>query len=95
MRFATLTEHLGASAIESCMSLIAFLPILYGLSKNITTIPIFGRVPHALVWFTLLWALLGTVVLAGAGRRLPGLEFQNQLAEAALRKVVVQPPCVL
>lgn len=35
---------------------------------------------------TILWALFGTIGLALIGIRLPGLEFQNQMVEAAFRK---------
>ena len=38
---------------------------------------------------TIVWALLGTAGLALIGIRLPGLEFQNQLVEAAFRKDLV------
>ncbi|MEN0000291.1 MAG: SbmA/BacA-like family transporter, partial [Pseudomonadota bacterium] len=46
-------------------------------------------VPQALVWAAILWSLFGTVLLAVAGIRLPGLEFKNQRVEAAYRKELV------
>ena len=36
-----------------------------------------------------MWSLLGTVVLAAVGIRLPGLNFRNQRVEAAYRKELV------
>ncbi|MEM1378620.1 MAG: peptide antibiotic transporter SbmA [Pseudomonadota bacterium] len=89
MRFAGIMEGLGVSAIDAVMTLIAFLPILWGLSQFVPEIPIFGAVPQALVWAAILWSLFGTVLLAVAGIRLPGLEFKNQRVEAAYRKELV------
>lgn len=89
MRFATVMESLGVSLIDSLMTLIAFLPILWGLSAHVKEIPILGAVPQALVIVALLWAVGGTALLALAGIRLPGLEFRNQRVEAAYRKELV------
>ncbi|MBX2883268.1 MAG: peptide antibiotic transporter SbmA [Granulosicoccus sp.] len=89
MRFAAIMEGLGVALIDSIMTLIAFLPILWGLSVHVKEIPILGAVPHALVWIAIAWALLGTGILALAGIKLPGLEFRNQRVEAAYRKELV------
>ncbi|MBC5767442.1 peptide antibiotic transporter SbmA [Ramlibacter albus] len=89
MRFARIMEGLGVSLMSSVMTLFAFLPILWGLSEKVTGLPIIGNVPHALVWLAILWAVFGTVLLAGVGVLLPGLEFQNQRVEAAYRKELV------
>src|SRR5688572_26275203 len=89
MRFATVMETLGVSMIDSLMTLIAFLPILWGLSVHVSEVPILGAIPHALVFVAVLWAAFGTTILAVAGIRLPGLEFRNQRAEAAYRKELV------
>ncbi len=89
MRFATVMESLGVRLIDSLMTLIAFLPILWGLSAHISEVPILGEIPQALVFVALLWAAFGTTILAVAGIRLPGLEFRNQRVEAAYRKELV------
>ena len=89
MRFASITENLGVSLIDSVMTLIAFLPILWGLSVHVKELPIIGEVSYALVWVALLWSVFGTGLLALAGIRLPGLEFRNQRVEAAFRKELV------
>jgi peptide/bleomycin uptake transporter len=89
MRFASMTEGLGKSLIDSVMTLIAFLPVLLKLSENVTDIPILGQIPYALVWVALGWSLFGTALLAIIGIRLPGLEFKNQRVEAAFRKELV------
>lgn len=88
-RFAIMVESIGASFLQSVMTLVAFLPILWDLSKSIQTLPGLGRVQHSMVILTIVWALLGTVLLALIGARLPGLEYQNQLVEAAYRKELV------
>src|SRR3954462_3088273 len=88
-RFAQTVEQLGMSLVQALMTLIAFLPILWGLSAYVKELPLVGPVPQALVFVAVLWAALGTAALAGAGIRLPGLEFRNQRVEAAYRKELV------
>jgi peptide/bleomycin uptake transporter len=88
-RFAYIMETLGSNMMDALMTLIAFLPILWELSKKVNEIPLIGQVDHALVYVAVLFALLGTVVLAAVGIKLPGLEFNNQRVEAAYRKELV------
>jgi peptide/bleomycin uptake transporter len=88
-RFATTLEQLGASLIDALMTLIAFLPILWVLSAYVKELPLIGEVPQALVFVAVIWAAVGTALLAIAGIRLPGLEFRNQRVEAAYRKELV------
>ncbi len=88
-RFATIMESLGSNMMDSLMTLFAFLPILWNLSKKVSEVPLFGQVDHALVYVAILFALAGTVVLALVGMKLPGLEFNNQRVEAAYRKELV------
>ena len=103
MRFAGIMESLGVSLIDAVMTLIAFLPILWTLSAHVTSLPLIGDVPQALVFVAIIWSIFGTTLLALAGIRLPGLEFRNQRVEAAYRKELVygednsdraQPPTV-
>ncbi|MAU96040.1 MAG: peptide transporter [Fulvimarina sp.] len=89
MRFASTTEDLGTSAVQSVMTLIAFLPVLLALSVHVTALPIVGQIPYSLVLAAILWAAFGTALLALVGIRLPGLEFRNQRVEAAYRKELV------
>ncbi|MFM2480280.1 peptide antibiotic transporter SbmA [Celerinatantimonas sp. YJH-8] len=89
MRFARIVEGLGSSFMQSLMTLIAFLPILWELSKHVTQLPWIGPIPHSLIYLAILSALFGTVLLAAVGMRLPGLEFKNQKVEAAYRKELV------
>jgi peptide/bleomycin uptake transporter len=88
-RFASTVEGLGASLIDALMTLIAFLPILWGLSSYVKELPIVGAVSQALVFVAIIWAAFGTALLSIAGMRLPGLEFRNQRVEAAYRKELV------
>ena len=89
MRFARLMEGLGVSFMRSVMTLVAFLPILWTLSAQVTELPWIGKVGHSLVWVAILFALAGTVLMAAVGVKLPGLEFANQKVEAAYRKELV------
>ncbi|WP_108458920.1 peptide antibiotic transporter SbmA [Devosia naphthalenivorans] len=89
MRLAQILEGLLVAFFDSMMVLVVFLPLLYGLSANITTVPIIGEVDGALVWVALILAAFGTALLALVGYRLPGLEFHNQRVEAAFRKELV------
>jgi peptide/bleomycin uptake transporter len=89
MRFAQTVEGLGVNMIDSVMTLIAFLPILYTLSSNVAELPIVGAIPAPLMQAAIFWSLFGTVLLAVVGIKLPGLEFRNQRVEAGYRKELV------
>ncbi len=89
MRFASTVEGLGVSMIDAVMTLIAFLPILYALSSNVTELPLVGVIPAPLMQAAIFWSLFGTVLLAAVGIKLPGLEFRNQRVEASYRKELV------
>jgi len=89
MRFASIMEGLGSAFVSSIMTLLAFLPLLWTLSAQITELPIIGPVKGSMVFIALLSAIFGTVLLAAVGIRLPGLEFHNQRVEAAYRKELV------
>ncbi|MCJ8308996.1 MAG: peptide antibiotic transporter SbmA [Hyphomicrobiales bacterium] len=89
MLFAKIMESLGSRFIDAIMTLLAFLPILWGLSSYVKELPIVGEVSQALVFVAILWSIIGTALLGLAGWRLPGLEFRNQRVEAAFRKELV------
>ncbi|MCB1516277.1 MAG: peptide antibiotic transporter SbmA [Hyphomicrobiaceae bacterium] len=86
---SSIVENLGLDLIDSIMTLIVFLPLLWTLSSNITELPWIGPVDGSLVWVALVSAIFGTVLLASVGVRLPGLAFHNQRVEAAFRKELV------
>ncbi|SDP16182.1 peptide antibiotic transporter SbmA [Phyllobacterium sp. OV277] len=89
MRFSTIVEALGVSLIQAVMNLIAFMPLLAQLSHHVTEVPIIGQIPYSLVVLSIVWSLLGTLLLAVVGIKLPGLEFKKQRVEAAYRKELV------
>lgn len=89
MRFATIVEDLGTAFFGSLITLVVFLPLLWELSSTVTELPIVGAVPGSLVWVALAAAIIGTVLLATVGIKLPGLNFANQRVEAAYRKELV------
>jgi len=89
MRFAAIMEGLGSAFISAIMTLIAFLPLLWTLSAEVTELPLIGAIDGSMVFLALLSAAFGTVLLAAVGYRLPGLEFNNQKVEAAYRKELV------
>jgi peptide/bleomycin uptake transporter len=103
MRFASIMEGLGVAVVDAVMTLIAFLPVLWGLSHYVTELPLVGEIPEPLFTALVFWAAFGTALLALVGVKLPGLEFLNQRVEAAYRKELVygeddparaQPPTV-
>ncbi len=89
MRFASIMENLGVNVIDTVMTLIAFLPVLFALSSYVTELPLIGDIPYSLFWVAIFWSLFGTLLMWFAGIKLPGLEFKNQRVEAAFRKELV------
>ncbi|MDA9818346.1 peptide antibiotic transporter SbmA [Flavobacteriaceae bacterium] len=89
MRFAKIMEELGTNLLDSMMTLIAFLPILWTLSKQVKSLPIIGEIEQGLLIVLVIWSIFGTLIVAMSGIKLPGLEFNNQKVEAAFRKELV------
>ena len=87
-KFAKIVESLGLQVIRAIMTLIAFIPILWGLSDKVD-IPILRDIEGSLVWFSLIVSLGGLIVSWFVGIKLPGLEYNNQRVEAAFRKDLV------
>ena len=87
--FSQIVEGIGLNIVSSFMTLIVFLPILWGLSSHITALPWVGQIEGSLVWLALFQAVFGTLLFAVVGVRLPGLNFANQRVEAAYRKELV------
>lgn len=87
-RFARIVESLGLQVIRAIMTLIAFLPILWGLSSGVD-IEFVRDVPGSLVWVALSVSLGGLFISWFVGIKLPGLEYNNQKVEAAFRKELV------
>lgn len=87
-RFARIVESLGLQVIRAIMTLIAFLPILWSLSKGVELEAV-KNIPGSLVWVALLVSLGGLLISWFVGIKLPGLEYNNQKVEAAFRKELV------
>ena len=87
-RWARIVESLGLQAIRAMMTLIAFIPILWGLSDKVD-LPILRDIKGSLVWFSLIVSLGGIIISWFVGIKLPGLEYKNQRVEAAFRKDLV------
>ena len=88
MNFAKIVESIGLQIIRAIMLLIAFTPILWGLSSNVI-IPIFKDINGSLVYISLVASLGGVLISWFVGIKLPGLEYNNQVVEAAFRKELV------
>ncbi len=88
MNFAKIVESLGLQIVRALMLLIAFIPILWGLSENVI-IPFFKDISGSLVVVSLTASLGGLLISWIVGIKLPGLEYNNQKVEAAFRKELV------
>ena len=88
MNFAKIVESIGLQIIRAFMLLIAFVPILWGLSSNVI-IPWLADVNGSLVYVSLTASLGGVLISWFVGIKLPGLEYNNQVVEAAFRKELV------
>lgn len=75
-------------AVSSVATVVAFIPILWNLSFDVT---IFGvTLPKALFWVAFVYVFLATVVAIWIGRPLIGLSFRNELTNAAFRYSLVR-----
>lgn len=78
---------IGIRVLGATVSFISFVVILWGLSGD-APLRLFGyelSIPGYLVWAALIYAIIGTVVTHLVGRRLIGLNFQQQRYEADFR----------
>ena len=87
MRFARQTEDIGLGVVRAVMTLISFIPILWGLSTGMAIAWL--QFEGSLFWVALTTAVGGYLLSWYIGGRLPGLEYNNQKVEAALRKNLV------
>jgi len=88
-RFSRIVEGLGLQVVRAIMTLIAFLPLLWGMSEGMD-VPLFGTASGNLVWCALTISIGGMVISWFVGIKLPGLEYNNQVVEAAYRKELVK-----
>jgi peptide/bleomycin uptake transporter len=83
LKFSTYVWVLGEGLVKAIMILLLFIPILWTLSENFD-------IPGYLVWIALFVSVGGLGVSALIGRKLPELEYNNQMVEARFRKSLVQ-----
>ena len=82
------TLGLGLGLMRSVVTLLSFVLVLWGLSG---ALEVFGvSVPGYMVWAALVYAVLGTGLTHLIGRRLIGLNFARQRAEADFRYALVR-----
>jgi putative ATP-binding cassette transporter len=78
---------LGLGLLNSVVTLISFVVILWGLSDD-APLHVFGyhfEIPGYLVWAALIYSILGTWLTHLIGRPLVGLDYQQQRYEADFR----------
>ena len=88
MNFAKIVESIGLQVVKAIMTLIAFIPILWVLSSNVS-VSFLNNVSGSLVWVALVLSIGGILISWLVGIKLPGLEYNNQKVEAAFRKELV------
>lgn len=98
--FSKIVESLGLAFVRAMMILFAFIPILWALSgviskplfEGISDDSVFAVLKHIdglLVYVAFFISLGGLAISWIVGIKLPGLEYNNQKAEAAFRKELV------
>ncbi len=87
-RFTRIMESLGVQIVQAVMMLIAFVPVLWNLGREID-VGWVKNIPGLLVWASLLISIGGLCISWIVGIKLPKLEYDNQKAEAAFRKQLV------
>ena len=88
LRFARILEDIGSRVLSAILTLIAFIPVLWGLSEKVH-LPFLANVPGSLVWVALAVSIGGLIISWLVGWYLPRLEYDNQKVEAAFRKELV------
>jgi putative ATP-binding cassette transporter len=86
--FVTYTSDLFLGLLSAVVTLISFVIILWGLSGSA---PFLGLdIPGYLVWTALVYATVGSVLAHYVGRKLIGLDFNQQRVEADFRFSLVR-----
>jgi peptide/bleomycin uptake transporter len=80
LKFTRIVESLYVGILKAVSNLVVFTPALWSLSNLV-----FPNVP-GLLWFLALFYSIGGIIFSWwMGRRLPQLEFNNQVQEASFR----------
>jgi len=86
-QFIDLTLNIALQLLNSCVTLVSFMAILWGLSAA-APLHVFGvsyDIPGYLLWAALIYAIIGTTLTHLVGRPLIALNFQQQRYEADFR----------
>ena len=86
-QFVTLTLQLSMGLLSKVVTLVAFCVVLWNLS-GVLEVPIGDyvlEIPGYMVWVCLIYAVVGTYLTHCVGRRLIGLNFNQQRYEADFR----------
>ncbi len=86
--FAKSLETLGLGLFKAILTLIAFVPILWGLSSYVS-VPFLKDIEGSLFYIALLTSIGGMIISYFVGIKLPGIEYNNQKVEAKYRKKLV------
>ncbi len=87
-KFVDDTLVLGFGMLRNVVTLFSFIAVLWGLSGAMT---VFGlSVPGYLVWVALIYSVIGTAFAHLIGRRLIGLNFNQEKVEADFRFALVR-----
>lgn len=87
-RFTDTSLSLTLGLLNSVVTLFSFVGILWSLSGPITLLGV--TIPAYMVWFALVYAILGTVITMKIGRPLISLNFMQQRYEADFRFSLVR-----
>jgi putative ATP-binding cassette transporter len=90
--FTEYTVRLSMGILNSVVTLVTFVGILWGLSGT-TSFSLGGHaftIPGFMVWLALLYCVVGTTITHFIGRPLIGLNFQQQRYEADFRHHLVR-----
>jgi peptide/bleomycin uptake transporter len=86
--FSKFLEKFGLGIFKAVLTLVAFIPILWNISSNVT-IPFFKDIEGSLFYLAFLTSFGGIFVSFLVGIKLPNIEYENQKKEAAYRKSLV------
>ncbi|MDR3410122.1 MAG: ABC transporter ATP-binding protein/permease [Formivibrio sp.] len=82
-QFVSSTLSISLGLLRSVVTLASFIGILWTLSGPITLAGV--TIPGYMVWVAIIYALIGTIFTILIGRKLVGLNFQQQRFEADFR----------
>lgn len=86
-QFVSLTLSLSIGLLRQCISLVAFIVILWNLS-GILTVPVGSyefTIYGYMVWISLIYSVIGTFLAHKVGRKLINLNYEQQKYEADFR----------